>query len=494
MPTSYAWLSPMLAEDTPRILVVDDEPVIREILADFLSMEDFAVETAADGAAAIEALEQHPYDLVLSDLKMPKVGGIELLQRLRELQPTAKAVIMTGFGTVETAIDAMKSGAHDYILKPFRVDEVVLTVRRALDEQRLEAENLRLREAVGLYEVSEAMASTLNLQELLDTVTTAASEATGADSAVLMLRDPDKGMQLRGPSHEAPAFDAEALYEQVKDTGVSLRLRGEATAPYVTGGKAPGALLAVPMKESGELLGVLALSREAEGSRFDEGQRKLTSMLGHRAAAAIVNARLFANLQDTIQETIEGLARAIDKLDPYTAGHSDRVALYSGLLAEKLELSEADIAVIRQSAQMHDIGKIGCHVNLNKPGKLTADEYEEFKKHPTFGKEILEPITSLAALIPGVHLHHERMDGRGYPLGIPGDELPLMARIICIADSYDAMTSDRAYRAALKHDVAVAELRRCSGTQFDAELVELFVEAMNEWRDAELAAGNKIPH
>jgi HD-GYP domain-containing protein (c-di-GMP phosphodiesterase class II) len=120
------------------------------------------------------------------------------------------------------------------------------------------------------------------------------------------------------------------------------------------------------------------------------------------------------------------------------------------------------VEIVRQSALMHDIGKIGCVMNLNKPGKLTQDEYEIFKKHPGFGKDILDPIKFLHPLIPGVHLHHERWDGRGYPLGLKGNDVPLIARIIAVADTYDAMTSDRAYRRALPHEVAVNEIERCS--------------------------------
>ena len=126
---------------------------------------------------------------------------------------------------------------------------------------------------------------------------------------------------------------------------------------------------------------------------------------------------------------------------------------------------------------MHDIGKIGCVLNLNKPGKLTQDEYEIFKKHPGYGRDILDPIRFLHPLIPGVHLHHERWDGRGYPLGFKGKTFRIIARIIAVADTYDAMTSDRAYRGALPHEVAVDEIERCSGTQFDSEVAASFCRA-----------------
>jgi HD-GYP domain-containing protein (c-di-GMP phosphodiesterase class II) len=139
---------------------------------------------------------------------------------------------------------------------------------------------------------------------------------------------------------------------------------------------------------------------------------------------------------------------------------------------------------------MHDIGKIGCVLNLNKPGKLTQQEYEVFKKHPQYGRDILEPIKFLHPLIPGVQLHHERWDGNGYPLGLKGTEIPLIARIIAVADAYDAMTSNRAYRRALPEDVAVGEIERCAAAQFDPEVAMAFTEGIDEFRAEQKAKRN----
>src|SRR4029078_1274457 len=149
--------TPGLAGDRPRVLVVDDEKFIRDILADFLGMEGYVVRTAEDGAAALNELTQAHYDMVISDLKMTAIGGIELLDAISTTAPQALTVIMTGFGTVETAIDAMKRGAYDYILKPFKVEEVIHVVQRGIEKQRLSAENIRLKEAISLYKVSEAI-------------------------------------------------------------------------------------------------------------------------------------------------------------------------------------------------------------------------------------------------------------------------------------------------------------------------------------------------
>src|SRR3954463_12841537 len=157
-------------EDRPRILVVDDEKVIRDMLADFLGMEGYVVRTAEDGTSTLGELSKGHYDLVISDLKMPRMGGIALLDEIGKTAPDALTVIMTGFGTVETAIDAMKRGAYDYVLKPFKLDEVVHVVQRGIEKQRLGRENMRLREALSLYKVSEAIASSLSLDQVLETV------------------------------------------------------------------------------------------------------------------------------------------------------------------------------------------------------------------------------------------------------------------------------------------------------------------------------------
>ena len=252
-------------------------------------------------------------------------------------------------------------------------------------------------------------------------------------------------------------------------------------------------LVSVPLRMKTRLLGWIAVASFTKQKRFNEGNRKLLAIVASRAAAAIENARLYEDLRATFQQTIQGLARAIDKMDRYTAGHSERVATYAMYLAVRLGLRAEQIEIVRHSALMHDIGKIGCVMNLNKPGKLTQDEYEVFKRHPAYGKDILDPIKFLHPLVPGVHLHHERWDGRGYPLGLKGNDVPLIARIIAVADTYDAMTSDRAYRRALPHEVAVGEIERCSGTQFDPDAAHTFTSGLDEFREERATDGHNVP-
>src|SRR5271166_6654718 len=180
-------------DERPRVLIVDDEKFIRDILADFLGMEGYIVRTAEDGTAAMSELTKAHYDLIISDLKMPRMGGIELLESVGSVAPNALTVIMTGFGTVETAIDAMKRGAYDYILKPFKVEEVIRVVQRGLEKQRLAAENLRLREAISLYKVSEAIAASLSLEEVLATISETALNEIRGDLVSTWLEDGEGG-------------------------------------------------------------------------------------------------------------------------------------------------------------------------------------------------------------------------------------------------------------------------------------------------------------
>jgi response regulator RpfG family c-di-GMP phosphodiesterase len=520
-------------DERPRVLIVDDEKFIRDILADFLGMEGYIVRTAEDGTAALTELGNAHYDLIISDLKMPRMGGIELLDAIGTAAPNALTVIMTGFGTVETAIDAMKRGAYDYILKPFKVEEVIRVVQRGLEKQRLSAENLRLREAVSLYTVSEAIAASLSLEEVLATIGDTAIHELKGDLVSTWLDDGEGGyferqrlVQPRGreslvpPSRspsELPASERldslpvdslgepsigseygalapKAFIDHYAAHSTLLEQAGKGVrffaSPPVT---ALGSLVSVPLRMKTRLLGWITVASFTKQKRFNEGHRKLLSIVGSRAAAAIENARLYEDLRATFQQTIQGLARAIDKMDRYTAGHSERVATYATYLAVRLGLPPEVIEIVRQSALMHDIGKIGCVMNLNKPGKLTQDEYEMFKRHPVYGKDILDPIKFLHPLVPGVHLHHERWDGRGYPIGLKGNNVPLIARIIAVADTYDAMTSDRAYRRALPHEVAVGEIERCSATQFDPELAHSFTVGLDEFRDEQFNSGHRIP-
>jgi len=493
---------PSYPEERPRVLVVDDEKFIRDIIADFLGMEGYIVRTAEDGVSATNELERARYDMVISDLKMPKMGGLDLLREVARTHPDTLTVIMTGFGTVETAIDAMKRGAYDYILKPFKVEEIVHIVQRGLEKRRLSAENLRLREALSLYKVSEAITASLSLDEVIATVADSGLNEIRADMVMTWLDNGEGAFFPRNVSlatafpegEDVGELSAALVAERLKQESFLVEHGARARELFATHpSRQVQSITIIALKMRDRLLGWIAVVSLTASKRFDEGQRKLLSIIASRAAAAIENARLYEDLQATFQQTITSLARTIDKMDRYTSGHSERVARYAVNLARWLGLDDVQIEHVRHSALMHDIGKIGCVMNLNKTGKLTPQEYEVFKRHPTYGREILDPIKFLQPVIPGVHLHHERWDGRGYPLGLAGNDIPLIARIIAVADTYDAMTSDRAYRRALPHEVTVNEILRCSGSQFDPDVANVFTEQIDGLRTELVDSGAKIP-
>jgi response regulator RpfG family c-di-GMP phosphodiesterase len=506
-------------EEAPRVLVVDDEKVIREILSDFLTMEGYVVRTVEDGSAALRELLRRPYDLCISDLKMPVMDGLELLEKIAEENINVLTVIMTGFGTVETAIEAMRKGAYDYILKPFKVEQVVHTVQRGLERQRLQAENLRLKEALSLFRLSEAMATSLSLETILDLVMDSTLDGADADVATLFLRDPRTGKleeRVRKASpktevrpHEAPnvLFD-ELLPLAAEDKPIlahGLRAHRYFDAPPEKG---LVSFCGVPLKVRQELVGMLCAYTYRRGNKFSEGQRRMLSILGSRAAVSIENARLYEalvranadltdanlSLEENFKQTIAGFACAIEESDRYTRGHSERVSFYAKLIAEGLDMPKGDVDKVVQAGLMHDIGKIGIrYEKLNKPGKLTAEEMVMIRQHPIKGKRILEPIPFMRELIPAAWCHHEAFDGSGYPRAIGGDEIPLFGRIVAVADTYDAMTSDRAYRKALPHDVAIEEIERCVGSQLDPMLVSIFVRKIEEYRSEAQAQGIEVP-
>ncbi|HET6610698.1 MAG TPA: HD domain-containing phosphohydrolase [Kofleriaceae bacterium] len=510
----------MTAENTEsaRILVVDDEKVIREILSEFLTLEGYVVRSVEDGERAMAELALRPYDLVISDLKMPKVSGIELLERIKESRLDVLSIIMTGFGTVETAIEAMKKGAYDYILKPFKIEEVIHIVRRGLDRHRLKAENVRLREALTLYKVSEAIATTHEVDAVLDVILTAALAEADADVASLHLQDPKTG------HYEERVKTVSETAEGVREAGVPSPSIDELLACF-NGGEAVLAhgafankfftrtdgnqplvsFAAVPLQVATRVIGMLNVFSFTRGKKFDEGKRKMLSILASRAATSLDNSRLMSDLvaknaalekanlslEEHFQQTVVGFAQALEESDLYTRGHSERVSDYAEIIARGMDLPESDVATVVQAGLMHDIGKIGIRYDmLNKPGKLTPEEIEVFREHPDKGKRILEPIPCMRHLIDGAWCHHEAFDGGGYPRGLAGDDIPLLGRIVAVADAYDAMTSDRAYRKALPHQMAVSELERCSGTQFDPDIAELFLHELSKLRAEAQREGN----
>ncbi len=232
---------------------------------------------------------------------------------------------------------------------------------------------------------------------------------------------------------------------------------------------------------------MLARSKEEIYDIVDRAVAELRDALSHPALN--INERLElafrtishlthpdSQLEEYFKETMAGFARTLEAKDSYTAGHSERVRIFTSMIADGMAIHGEEREKIIQGSLLHDVGKLCVDLStLNNPGRLLPEQIELFRSHPTLGKKILEPISFLQDFIPMVEHHHENYDGSGYPDGIHGDLIPIGARIIAVADSYDAMTSHRIYRRALGHELAIEELKRFSGTQFDPHVVDIFI-------------------
>jgi len=328
-----------------RILVVDDEEQIAELLAGILRSQGHRVEYVTSGADALERMREASFDLLMTDLRMPRMDGMRLIEEAKEIDPEVDALIMTAFASTETAVTALRRGVTDYLSKPFGLDDV----RRAIEKCLKAREARRTRRA-----------------------------------------------------------RVESLSARVESAVV-------------------------------------------ENHRLRQDQR--------RAYLGIVTT----------------LIEAIEAKDRFNQGHSRRVAALAARFARHLALPGKEAEVFETGAKLHDIGKIGIPEEiLNKPGRLTDDEFDIIKSHPVIGEQLLRPLDFLSETRPIVRHHHERWDGRGYPDGLRDVEIPRPAAMLSILDAYDALTSDRPYRAGLGHAEALEILEEGAGTQWDPDLVRQF--------------------
>lgn len=478
-----------------RILVVDDESSVRDILKDFLEFEGFEVVLATNGAEGLAVVLSESIDLVLTDLEMPEMSGLEFLRELSGVTRAPSAIMMTGYGTVESAIEAMKVGAYDYILKPFQIEELLHLVRKALDHRRLAEENIHLQELVQLYQVSESLNHARSSGDVARHLCHALEQVLEPDwLAVWRFEDGRWDELVTWVARREPALmpvkiagvRAVPLLKAFNEDGGMVLAAAQFTDVFQVAGEPPASTVVVPLRASGRINGFVAAMRQDAVRAYTEGYRKTLSLYADRAAASLENLRLVENLEQTFLQTIESLASALEARDVYTKGHSERVAQWAMILGELMELDRDAMEDLRRGALLHDIGKIGVNMEaLNRPGELTSEEVREFRMHTLIGKRILEPIAFLKGAIPGVVHHHERWDGGGYPLGLKGEEIPLAARILAIADSFEVMITDRVYRKAMSLDAARAELKRCAGTQFDPEIVARFLAWLEPFADVE---------
>jgi len=341
-----------------------------------------------------------------------------------------------------------------------------------------------------LYQISRSISSTLELDNILKVILDFSVKISGANRGSVMLLDEKKNTFFIKAAYNLSekvilnvtfakdentigwvAKNKKSLY--IKDLEKDKRFSKKEIVDYKI-----KRLLMVPIIIEGEVKGVINLDNNTS---FTTDIINLLKSFSEQAAVAINNARLYQKIQDSYFEIVKALAQAIEAKDPYTHGHSERVMKYSLAIAPRLGLSKEEKDSLRYAAILHDIGKIGVRgIILNNPNGLTTEEYDEVKRHPIIGENIISPIELLQPIRPLIRHHHEWYNGKGYPDGLSRENIPLGARILPVADAYDAMKSDRPYRKALTEETAIQELRQGSGTQFEPKIVKIFLEILKQ--------------
>ena len=365
----------------------------------------------------------------------------------------------------------------------------------ALENARLfEALQARVRELSTLAEISAALRGAATVQEIASRLAAQAVRLIQADVALLCLVDEaQQRMVTLGVAGLPPEAVGrthgmdEGVTGHVVRSGVPYQSPDLSSDPIVVhrdllAGLGPG--VCVPLRTAaGEVVGALLIARrlrpEGEVAPFDAEEVRLLTTLAEIAGNALQRARTYQELEEAYVQTVLALARAMDARDAYTGDHSQRLAAWAEATARELGCSEGEIQAIRWGALLHDIGKIGVPDEiLRKPGPLDEQEWDVIKRHPDIGAEIVAPVKRLAGVVPIIRHHQEWWDGTGYPAGLRGRDIPLGARILAVVDAYGAIIDERPYKRARSHAEAVAELRRCAGTQFDPQVVEAFLQVL----------------
>lgn len=339
-----------------KILIADDDPMVRNTVSKILEMFGHRVQTVADGSGVVDIIDDS-FDVIILDINMPGMDGFATIEALNKTELDIPVLFLTGAGSMDYAVKAINLGAYDFLTKPIEdLDIFNVKIRRAIEKRMYVIQERKYREG---------------------------------------------------------------LEDDVQKKAIML-------------------------EEQNDLL-----------LKYSENLEKAT-------------VQLMSSLQNAMEEK-----------DYYTAGHTMRVTEYAVLLGRAMEINEEDQIVLRRAAQFHDIGKLVIDLScIQKPGKLTEEEWELIKKHPSVGANIVKPLKFMEREQGIIRHHHERMDGKGYPDGIGGDEIDTLTRILTVVDSYDAMTSRRNYRKNLSMEEALEELYNCSGTQFDKETVNFFAKTI----------------
>jgi putative nucleotidyltransferase with HDIG domain len=506
------------------ILFVDDEESILNVVTEFFKRQGYKIHTARNGVEAIEIIENEKVDCCFTDINMPVMNGLDLAENIRLHDNTMPVIVMTGYPSMENTIQTIKNGVVDFLIKPVNLKQMELCMQRVLRQRELFIENILLKEVVQskerleklnqelLYKVDE-----LNiLNKIMSSFTTIVSSADVFKRAVdtaLEITPADYSMfHIINESVKQP-FEVASAGTPVTQMGNKNTKNCRQPPPKSKGGKPaaehssildlimevgsdeipliisqnngarglPSDLLSamlVPLKIRDKVFGILTTGIREGDNRFNEKDLYYLSFMAQSAAQSIENLALYENIYENLFATLYAFVNAVEARDLYTRQHSSRVTEISLIIGKHLGCSVEELDILNFAGHLHDIGKIGIRDDiLLKPGRLTEDEFEKIKQHPAIGANILEQMGMWEKEREIIRCHHERFDGTGYPDGLKDKQIPFLARILSVADVYDAMASDRAYRKRMEERMILKVIHEGSGSQFDPDIVAAFVAA-----------------
>ena len=451
-----------------RILLADDDEMNLMVTDMILSEMGYDVTSASCGRDCIALLKEGRHDLLLLDIDMKDINGLEVLKEIRAIPDIrdTRTVFLTGSSQREDMMEAIRLGVIDFLRKPALPENLLQVVRNALNAKIkdlilvVDDDPMNLMVTEELFGIRYRVNCAPNGKYALRSI-----EEEKPDLILLDLHMPDMdGLELLNRIHATEGWENIPVVFLTADDDVNkeVELFEAGAMDYI---KKPY-LMQVAFQRIRRVLEL----KHLQDSLQDEVDRKTNALLESNKKIIKLS-----------EQVIWALAGIIDAKDTYTNGHSNRVADYSKQIALRMGKPKIEIDDIHNIALLHDVGKVSIPRSiLNKPGKLTPTEYETIKNHTVSGYEILKTISEMPALSVGARWHHERYDGSGYPDGMRGQDIPEIARIISVADCYDAMTSDRSYRKALPQDFVREEIKRGRGSQFDPYIADIMLKMIDE--------------
>ncbi len=490
------------------ILVIDDEIDTCHYLSDILEKRGYRVCFTTSGEAGVKLASEKHFAVALIDIILPEINGLEIIKKFKmDISPLTEVVIITNYGNLLTVVQAMEIDAFSLLSKPFENEEkIVLTVDRAIHRWKMKLNEERwgsllksklekqAKEISNLYSIISELNIGFDINTILEDIVVKSMSILQSEVGSLMLLDLDNqelhAEVLRGLPEGLKEKIRVKLGEDVsgwvaahkkpllcKDIRKDPRFKKKPNERYYT-----HSLISAPLMVDGELFGVLNINNKRDKSAYNQEDVRILEILATQAAFALNKAQLYKKLEKSYVNIVALLINIIEARDDYTYAHSERVARLAEIIAKRMGFKGKDLENLTIAARLHDLGKIViAETILSKKGPLNDEEWQKMKLHPQIGYKLLSPLNLLSKDITDViYQHHERYDGNGYPNGIVGEDIFLGARIVSVADSFEAMTSNRPHRNALPRSEAINELKRERGKQFDPNIVDTFLSCFSD--------------